>query len=477
MAKKKTLREIFQDKAAAVKRGFEDAVPAWRERKHDVLTGTVTAVEEDGGTKNITILLEKGAKMDFQPGGAVGVPGRVDKRLADEITAVLLTRNDEEKQLAAVLLQPTAPYPSVLLTAPSRELLEMVDQKLDALPRTDLAAHHKSLKAILQDDKKFAEFQAAYDVSDFLNLFPQMVTAEELLAKQGPAHGNKTYCLIDYGEMQDAEGETRQYLKLSVLPEAGLHRQKLFGEQEEVLHFGETSHYLAGLAVGDELHITAQPKNKADFSLPDDLSGGVVMIGQGNGAVPFMTLLKEIKRRREAGEETGNVHLILAARDEGAVWGVKEIQPYLDDGTITRVDVALSDTEASRGIEQNSGKLFPGNHQADVLLHHATRLADRDGDFATAESGLFHPDVEKSLYGALVRGGDIFISGGEGFKNTMEAAVDGIAARQGKKREDLQGRLSTSKSTMRIQGESEGWSRRIAGKFLAGYLKSAGYKK
>lgn len=477
MAKKKTLREIFQDKAAAVKRGFEAVLPAWGERKHDVLTGTVTAVEEDGGTKNITILLEKGAKMDLQPGGAIGVPGRVDDALIDEITAALITQDKEDKKLAAALMQPNAPYPSVLLTAPSRDLLEMVDQKLDALPRTDLAAHHKSLKAILQDEDKFTEFQAVYDVTDFLRLFPQMVTAEELLEKQGPAHGNKTYCLIDYGELQDADGETRQYLKISVLPEAGLHTQKLFGEQEEVLHFGETSHYLAGLEAGDELHISAEPKNKADFNLPDDLSGGVVMIGQGNGAVPFMTLLKEVKRRREAGDETGNVHLILAARDEGAVWGVKEIQPYLDDGTITRVDVALSDTDATRGIEKNSGKLFPGNHQADVFLHHATRLADRDGDFSAADSGLFHPDVEKSLYGALARGGDIFISGGEGFKNTMEAAVGGIAARQGKKRDDLQGRLSTSKSTMRIQGESEGWSRRIAGKFLAGYLQNAAGKK
>jgi len=476
MAKNRTLRDIFQDKAAALKRRYEAVVPEWGARKHDVLTGTVTAVEEDGGTKNITILLEKGAEMDFQPGSAVGIPGRVDAALVDEITAALITENDEEKKLAAALMQPNAPYPSVLLTAPSRALLEMVDQKLDAVPCTDLVQHHKSLKDILQDAQKFTEFQAAYDVADFLRLFPQTVTAEDLLAKQGPAHGNKTYCLIDYGELPDADGGTRQYLKLSVLPEAGLHTQKLFGEQEEALHFGETSHYLAGLSVGDDLHITAQPKNKADFNLPADLSGGIVMIGQGNGAVPFITLLKEIKRRRAAGEETGGVHLILAARDEEAVWGVKEIQPYLDDGTITRVDVALSDTEASRGIEENSGKLFSGNQQSAVFLHHATKLADKGEDFANANSGLFHPEVERSLYGVLARGGDIFVSGGEGFKNTMEAAVDGIAARQGKKRDALKGRLSTSKSTMRIQGESEGWSRRIAGKFLAGYLKTAGKK-
>lgn len=477
MAKKQTLRDIFQEKAAAVKRRMEKSVPAWRERKHEVVTGTVTDIAEDGGTKNITILLEKGVKMDFQPGGAIGVPGRVDDTLAEELAAALVAETEEEKKLAAALIQPNDPYPSVLLTAPSRELLEAVDQKLDSLPRTDLAQHHRHLKEILQDDKKFVEFQAAYDVADFLRLFPQTVTAEELLEKQGPAHGNKTYCLVDYGEVKDENGDMRQYLKISVLPEAGLHMQKLFGEQEEVLHFGETSHYLAGLSPGDKLHITAQPKNKDDFALPDDLSGGAVFIGQGNGAAPFISMLKDIKRRRNAGEDVGPVHLVLAARDAEAVWGVKEIQPYLDDGTIARIDIALSEGDAAKGIEKNTGHLFTTNGQAEIVLHHGTKLVEAKEDTCLSAAGLFYPDVEKSLYGTLLRGGTVFLSGGEGFKNSMEQAIDAVAARQGKKRADMKGSVQSTKSTMRIQGEGEGWSRRIAGKFLAGYLKNGAAKK
>ncbi|TVQ84222.1 MAG: hypothetical protein EA357_03950 [Micavibrio sp.] len=472
---KKTLKDIFK-KAAAVKKRHEKHDPAWGARKHDVFSATVIRVEEDAGTKNMTLMLDAGERIeDLQPGGGIGLPGGADQTSISAIVGMLKIKNEKEKQLAAALLQPNAPYPGILLTPPSEKLLQLLDKKLTERPCAELADAHQNLKNILADGEKIAELQAAYDVADLLKIFPKLVTAEELLAAQGPAHGNKTFSLIDYGEMTADDGAQRQYLKISVLPEAGLHVQKLFGEgSKKVLHFGETSHYLAGLKPGDRLHINKTAKNKDDFYLPRDLSGGTVMIAQGNGAANFISMLKEIRQRKNAGEVVGAVNLVLAARDEDSVWGLKELKPYLDDGTVARLDIVLADTGVEKGIEENPQEPFPQKTKAALYVHHGTRLADDSQDIRSAATGLFDPAIEKTVYAALKNGGGVFISGGEGFRNTIKSAVCAIAARQGKMLSGLKGKIYTTKSTMRIQGEDRGWSRRLAGKFLNEHLKKAG---
>ena len=477
MKNNKTLTDVFKKQAVVMKLGFEAANTLWADRKRETVGGTIVDVVEDAGTRNMTIMLEAGEDIDFAAGGGMGLPAPIDKTESDKIIKALKLKGKEERELAREILQPSAPYPGVLLTAPDETLLRLLDKKMAGVTDPELAENATYLKYALEDKTQIKKLQATYNVGEILEKFPDCITVEELATAQGPAHGNKTYSLIDFGKMQDENGQPRQYITISVLPEAGLHVQDMFGEaQKNVLHLGDTSTHLYNLNVGDDLRINRDPKNKDDFQMPKDLSKGSVFIGQGNGAVPFVSMLKDLQQKKDAGENVAPVHLILAAKDEESIWGLKYLEPYLEDGTIGTLDIALSRTDKTLGQDNSPNTLFEDDMsdqaRARATVYHGTRLADDVQGFDDVHEGLFEPKIENSIHTVLKNGGDVYVSSGRAFQITMRKAVAEIAARHDVDLDGYKGRLRISKSPSRIQGETKGWSTRLAGANLMSYLNA-----
>lgn len=545
--------------------------PAWRERAKPTVTGTVVDVVEHAGTKDFTVIFPPDAEFDFMPADGIGVPAPVDHDTLERVIDSLKIKGRGARRTAMALIQPSEPYPAVELAEPSKALLELIAKrgsntaeikmqvtaKLDkkGTPRLgdafSNAANHRTvytvkgklevsdtsedgtevtgdievtaerfkslklkdripkLRDILDDPDKLERLQATYNVAEILELFPNLVTAAELAETQGPTHGNKTYTLIDRGRMKNAKGQDAPFMTFSVLPEGGLHKQNSFGgKTREALHIGETSSYLYNLDKGDRLTINAPLKHKDYFQLPDDPGKGLLFIAQGNGAATFTTLLKELQQQGEKG-----AHVMLAARDHDTLWGMRYLKPYLEDGTIGRLDISLSETDAKKGVINAPSRILTGDlskaARQRITLHNGRKLVDEAGGIENCADGLLREDIAKSVGDMIENGGRVYVASGDRFAHSMAAGIAEIMRRRihAMKDRDFVARLNATfeekeKDTLirlrnadrltakdvetftecdlsgfagsytemysktRVRGIEKGWSRRIAGREL-----------
>lgn len=101
--------------------------------------------------------------------------------------------------------------------------------------------------------------------------------------------------------------------------------------------YGLCSHYLATRKEGDVLDFYIQRNNR--FRLPEDNNRPIIMIGPGTGIAPFRAFVQERAERGAAG------HNWLFYGDQHAHCDFlyqAEWLEYLENGTLTRMDVAFS---------------------------------------------------------------------------------------------------------------------------------------
>lgn len=533
-AKDKTADKAVLE-AVRLKRKASAVNPVWGEKRRPVTTAEVIAVEEDAGTHNITLRFPHDEKFQIDTADGIGIPARPDAATLKRVLDNMKIRNAAERDVARQMLLPTEPYPNIAIASPSTQLLKIIAGKLKsgagkALPdkakfnaaARGLHSRARTLDDILADDDKLAKLQATYDVGEILELFPGLVTKEELAAAQGPSHGNKTFCLIDYGTMPDEQGRDSTFMTISVLPEAGLHKQDSFGEGgAESLHLGETSIYLYNLKPGDEINVTRKLKKKPEFQLPRHEGADIIMVGQGNGAASYTTFLMELEQRRDAGEKIGNIRLMLAARAPEDAWGLKRFLPYLEDGTLSRIDLAV-DGDASLGEvvgpqDFMTGEISDAARQR-IHIHHGTRLVDDRKGVENHHAGIM-TDANAKAVAKAVKSGGVYLAGGEPFHYSMTLGVAEAVRRDihdldaaayktmlksatDKTTHDFIKRMRTATaptaqdaeilfeeilkkgkapfagkgvsahSKARIQGTQQGWTRRIAGKPLVQMCRS-----
>ncbi|MDP6906507.1 MAG: hypothetical protein QF440_03725 [Candidatus Thalassarchaeaceae archaeon] len=101
---------------------------------------------------------------------------------------------------------------------------------------------------------------------------------------------------------------------------------------------GLTTGYLADrVSEGDQVKVFMSPTRS--FVLPEDGSKDIIMVGPGTGIAPFRAFLQQ----RKADEATGKNWLFFGDwTEEGEFLYREEVQGYVDDGTIDRLDLAWS---------------------------------------------------------------------------------------------------------------------------------------
>lgn len=110
---------------------------------------------------------------------------------------------------------------------------------------------------------------------------------------------------------------------------------------------GTCSTWLASREPGDAAAVFVQPTSH--FHLPPDDSTPMIMIGPGTGIAPFRAFLQERAARRAGGKGGGRNWLFFGERTrrEGFYYEA-ELDTFLTEGTLTRLDTAFSREQPER---------------------------------------------------------------------------------------------------------------------------------
>ncbi|MFT3899628.1 MAG: sulfite reductase subunit alpha [Gordonia sp. (in: high G+C Gram-positive bacteria)] len=172
------------------------------------------------------------------------------------------------------------------------------------------------------------------DVLDVLNVDPSLtITPEELLGELRPL-GPRSYSIASSPRVHDGA----VHLTMAAV------RYRSFDRD----HGGCASTYLADRrAVGDEVGVYITPNRS--FRLPaDDVP--IIMIGPGTGIAPFRSFLHE----RAARGATGDNWLFFGdQRREFDFAYADEIGGFVDDGLLTRLDLAFSRDQEHKDYVQH----------------------------------------------------------------------------------------------------------------------------
>lgn len=103
---------------------------------------------------------------------------------------------------------------------------------------------------------------------------------------------------------------------------------------------GVCSHFLAGLRESiDAVSIQVRPSS---FCLPETSNCPLIFVAAGTGISPFIGFLQELQLKRNAGKQTGLVHLFYGCRNENDFLYDHVLRRYEADGLITKIHVAMS---------------------------------------------------------------------------------------------------------------------------------------
>ena len=270
------------------------------------------------GSAKETIHLEfdlEGSGLDYSVGDSLAV---IPHNAKDVVDAVL----------EASKLDPTQ---SVTLKDESFTLQEALTSQLDltalskpVLNRFNEIAQNKELDAIINDKEKLLEFIDGRDLADLLTAFPaaelKAQTLVECLRKLPP----RLYSIASSLKAHEEE------VHLTV----GVVRYDSHGRERK----GVCSTYLADRIQPGESAGVFVTANK-NFKLPENPETPIIMVGPGTGIAPFRAFIEE----RAAIGATGKNWLFFGDQHYQTDFLYQlEWQDYLNDGLLTKLDVAFS---------------------------------------------------------------------------------------------------------------------------------------
>jgi len=186
-------------------------------------------------------------------------------------------------------------------------------------------------------DKNLTEgsFTRGKDIVELLTLYPDAVTNVETLIGLLRPITPRTYSISSSQNCHPDE----VHLTVATVRYSSNGRQ----------HHGVASGYLADqLNVGDTLSVYFAPNNS--FTLPENDATPIIMIGPGTGIAPFRGFLQEREQRKAKGPSWlffGDQH------EESDFLYKKELETWLDQGVLHRLDVAFSRDQESKVYVQN----------------------------------------------------------------------------------------------------------------------------
>ncbi|MDD4864065.1 MAG: assimilatory sulfite reductase (NADPH) flavoprotein subunit [Alishewanella agri] len=284
----------------------------------------ITGRDSSKDVRHIEISLA-GSGLRYQPGDALGVYFSNDPQLVKEL--LLLTG------IAAntpVLLGTERLTISDALT----EQLELTQSYPAFVDKYAKASGSAALQALVADKTALRSYLSERQIIDIVREHPALISAQQLvdaLRKQQP----RLYSIAS----SQAEVEDEVHLTVGVV------RYEAYGKP----HLGGASGFLAErLAEGGSIKVFVETNN--NFRLPENDDTPVIMIGPGTGIAPFRAFLQERDARAASGKNWlffGNPHFT-----QDFLYQV-ELQNYLKQGLLTRLDVAFSRDTAEKVYVQH----------------------------------------------------------------------------------------------------------------------------
>lgn len=215
--------------------------------------------------------------------------------------------------------------------APFTELLSLLHQRADSTEeRVRLEIWLEILALGDEHEENVALQQTLKDnfltIADLFDEFPSaQVRLEdllELLPKQKPRLYSISSCpQRQAGKIQITVGV------LQVKTDAGKTRQ------------GLCSNYLAGLSVGDRVHIET---HTSDFRPPTDPTAPLLMVGPGTGVSPLIAFLQHREYLQVRGTQLGSATLYTGCRNQSDFLYEDQLKAWLEQGILTDLQVAFS---------------------------------------------------------------------------------------------------------------------------------------
>ena len=304
--------------------------PAEQPPRHDkrhpyparvLLNRRLSAQGSDKDTRNIAFSLGD-SSMDYAAGDALGVWPRNCPELIDELLTATGLSGD-----APVTAPGLGDLP--LAVALSRHY-EIAKPNPETLGHIAAQRGNEALKALLTADRK-AELERwlwGRQLADVLHAFPAPMSAAELLGLlrrlQPRLYSIASSPKAHAGEVHLTVGTVRY-------------------DNGRRLRKGVSSTFLADRAGNGPVPIFVQ--KSAHFHLPEADDTPVIMIGPGTGVAPFRGFLHE---RRARGDRGRNWLFFGEQHRSTDFYYQDEIETFLHDGLLTRLDLAFSRDQATK---------------------------------------------------------------------------------------------------------------------------------
>jgi sulfite reductase (NADPH) flavoprotein alpha-component len=330
-----------------------------------VITGRGSSKE----TRHIEIGLE-GSGLSYEPGDALGIVGRNDRRVVEELLGSLGLAGSEQVRVDDAAL-------------PLAEALTARFEIQAATPRflnhwAELAGAD-DLRALTAADKaseRFA-FLEANHIVDFVRNYPVPGISAETFIGGLRALQRRLYSIASSQQAQDGD----VHLTVSTV------RYDLHGSERR----GVVSGALGRL--DEEANLPVYIKANPHFRLPaDDVP--IIMIGAGTGVAPYRAFLQE----RELRGARGRSWLFFGERNFRSDFLYQtEWQGHLKSGVLTWMDVAFSRDGADKHYVQH--RLIERGHELYGWLQDGAAL------YVCGDAKGMAPDVHEALVALVARAG------------------------------------------------------------------------
>jgi sulfite reductase (NADPH) flavoprotein alpha-component len=193
---------------------------------------------------------------------------------------------------------------------------------------------HPALSQLAADPRALRSYLDQRQILDVLKQFPAPITAEQLLS-----------CLRHMTPRQYSIASSPLVDPTRVSLTVGMVRY----EHDDETRTGAASGFL-GWRVHDGDRLPVFVVTNPNFRLPADPAAPIIMIGPGTGIAPFRAFLQHRAATRATGGNWlffGNPHRATDFTYE------QELQGYLADGTLQRLDLAFSRDQAEKRYVQH----------------------------------------------------------------------------------------------------------------------------
>lgn len=384
------LAKLIGEEAAKPAAEAEIAGSVERSPRYEPLTARVTenriltAPGSTKATRHIALEFVDEPPV-YAPGDALGLIAHNDDGVVDAL-------------LKALSFDPATQVPSngrmisvASTLAESYEICALTPRFIEGWSKL---ASSTELEALQSDDQARIAFMHAHHVIDVVRQYPAKgVSAEEFISLLRPLQP-RLYSIAS------SQRVTAREVHLTVAPV----EYELHGEARRGVATGQLA---LRAPVGSQVQVYIQPNEHFRLPVP---TTPIIMIGPGTGIAPFRGFLQE----RSCETSRGKAWLLFGERNrEFDFLYREELEGYLSDGILTRLDTAFS--------RDGSEKVYVQHRIAEHADDIVAWIDAGAHIYICGDAGMAN-DVHDALVQAISRNKQLDVGGAENILNTMRRA-------------------------------------------------------